>query len=239
MHRFNRGESPVDFEKIPREHKENWKVFGKNEPQKKASLRDALYERQHHYCAYCETPIKVDDNNRRKSEDYHIEHLESRGRTAKKSFDWNNLFLSCYNKDRCGKYKDDVYLKDHSFKIADIIDPSKENPLDFYSFNDVGEIRAVSGASSEIVRKVEETVNIFNLNGSKKLLGIRKTALREINSFMAPYIELEIRPTDDEVKTYLNNLPDETPCISVYYAYFDLRAEYEERFTSTRAVPVQ
>jgi len=231
MHRFERGDAPVDFAKIPRKHKQNWEAFGDAEPEKKACLRNALYERQHRHCAYCEREIKSDDKVRPKGS--HIDHLERRGEAAGKTFDWNNLFLSCDFKDTCGRYKDKG-LKNRKFNVDDIVDPSRENPLDYFSFDEQGKIGVVEGATPEIIRKVDETIRVFNLNGSQDLLETRRWAYENAKAFHE-----RLQPTDEEIEEYLKDLPDDFSCISVYYAYFDLRAEYEERFTSTRYVPIR
>lgn len=90
-----------------------------------AKLADALYARQDGYCAYCEIHLK----NRSAG---HLEYLERRSDNPKRTFDWSNLFYSCSKRDSCGKYKDNERIR---FNPADIIDPSVENPLDFFVYH--------------------------------------------------------------------------------------------------------
>ncbi len=222
MHRFNRGDSPVNFKQIARKCKD-WDKIDQGD---RRTIRDALYDRQQKYCAYCECPIESADKERA-----HIEHLERRKDVPQKTFDWNNLFLSCTRPKSCGKYKDDP-KNGIKFNVADVIDPSKENPLDYYAFAKDGRIvpRSDENATPERKRKVEETVRIFNLNCSK-LLEIRKNALRNIDCL---FIQLGRSPSKKEIEKFLNNLGEKNLCISVYYDYFGFRSEYEERFAPNR-----
>lgn len=97
MHKFNRGEAPVDFKIIKRKYA-NWDAFiGSSEH---IVIGDQLYEQQDHYCAYCE--IYLHDK-----EDGFIEHLERQRDNYKRIFDWSNMFFSCRKHDSCGIYKDD------------------------------------------------------------------------------------------------------------------------------------
>ena len=58
----------------------------------------------------------------------------------------------------------------------------------------------------------------------------RLRALEAVNDF------LDFLPTDEnndeDIKDYLEGLPDDMPCISVYYAVLGKRPEYEARFAS-------
>jgi len=224
MHRFNRGTSPVDFKKVSGKYK-TWEAFVRDQKAGHFAIRDALYERQRHYCAYCETEIKI-QNGKSDSERLagHIEHLERRADVPSKTFEWNNMFLSCNRPDSCGNYKDGERRR---FNVDDIIDPSKENPLNFFKFDELGKVTPIAAATSEIKRKVEETVRVFNLNGSSRLLEIRLRAIEITSAF------LETTPTEEEIEEFLNALSERTPCISVYYATLEARLAYEERFTST------
>ncbi len=223
MHRFNRGNSPVDFKKVSRKYKtgKRWEDFVQNEKDSYFAIRGALYERQRRRCAYCES--KIDDDGRF---DGHIEHLERRADVPSRTFDWDNLFLSCNSPGSCGKFKDALKGEKRKFCVDEIVDPSKENPLKYFNFSWKGNIVPVGKATPEMKRKVEETVRIFNLN-DPKLSGMRAVAYRNATDF------LETTPTDEEIEEYLKMLPDEEPCISVYYAVFQEEDAYEARFAST------
>ena len=82
MHKFVRGEEPVDLEAMRRRHP-HWDAFARTAEH--TQLGDALYERQAHYCAYCETRITQKENG-------HIEHLERRSDNPARTFDWANMF---------------------------------------------------------------------------------------------------------------------------------------------------
>ena len=148
VHRFARGNEPIDFKKHVGSP---WKDFIGTDDH--AKLADALYERQDCYCAYCEIHLKDQSAG-------HIEHLERRRDNPQRTFDWTNLFYSCNKSDSCGKHKDDD-KKRIRFNPAAIIDPSEENPLDFFVYTANGRIvaRDESGRDRE-----EETIHVFNLN---------------------------------------------------------------------------
>ncbi len=148
MHRFDRGPEPIDLSKHVGE---NWDSFSATEDH--CMLGDALYARQDGYCAYCESylPSKAEG---------HIEHLERRSECPKKTFDWNNLFFSCLRQNSCGKYKDDHKPKIR-FDRKDIVDPSKEDPANFFTFTMTGIILPIDGPGKNRAKK---TIELFNLN---------------------------------------------------------------------------
>jgi len=125
-------------------------------------LGDALYRLQDGYCAYCETHLPSRSEG-------HIEHLERKSEHPEKTFDWGNLFFSCSQRTSCGRYKDNRRIRFHR---ADIVDPSLENPADFFTFNMNGEILAKEGAGKH---RAEETIRVFNLN-NPRLVQKRKSA---------------------------------------------------------------
>jgi len=183
IYRFSRGDSPIDFKKISREYKtgKRWENFVQNKRDLYFAIRNALYERQQRHCTYCES--KIDDKERFEG---HIEHLERRSDVPNRTFDWNNLFLSCDSSCTCGKFKDALKGDKRKFNVDEIVDQSKENPLDYFDFSENGKVVSTVGATSEIKRKVEETVRIFNLNESK-LSGTRSCAYRNATDFLETF----------------------------------------------------
>lgn len=200
MHKFNRGEAPVDF-KIVKQKYANWDAFiGSSEH---IAIGERLYEQQDHYCAYCE--IYLHDK-----EDGFIEHLERQRDNSKRIFDWSNMFVSCHKHDSCGIYKDDHAGK---FKFADIIDPSRENPADFFQCDSQGNILPRKNLTDVQRKRAEETIRIFNLN-CPRLANIRKKAINNVNAF------LECMPIKEEISNFLDSLSN-VDCISVYHALLE------------------
>ena len=164
MHRFIRGPEPIEFDKFRRE---NWESFSKRPEH--CILGDALYRLQDGYCAYCETHLPSRG-------DGHIEHLERRSEHPEKTFDWSNLFFSCLRGTSCGKYKDNRKIR---FNRADIVDPSRENPADFFFFDMTGEIHPKKGPGE---LRAKETIRVFNLN-DHGLVQQRKCAGATLSSY--------------------------------------------------------
>lgn len=204
MHKFVRGEEPVDLEAQRLRHHSSWDSFAGTAEH--AQLGDALYERQEHYCAYCETRIP-------RKTDGHIEHLARRSDCPARAFDWLNLFFSCNHEDSCGKYKDHCKLR---FEPSNIVDPSREEPLDFFAYDANGGIFA---RDEEHKARAEETIRIFHLNQSPRLNHLRAQAARTAVEF------LESDPEEAEITAFLHALPVGCDCISVYYSLCDRKTE--------------
>ena len=203
MHKFTRGDAPVNLTKMETKY-HNWSSFERT-PEHFA-LGNALYERQDHYCAYCESFLA----NKSKG---HIEHLERRSDNPRRAFDWSNMFFSCNNHDSCGKYKDNS-LSPRKFTQTDIIDPSQETPLDFFMFDMNGGVQAKAGLDENHTRKAKETIRIFNLDQSDRLRGIRFAIAQTIAGF------LESNPDDDTIDFFFSSL-EHSDCISVYKSLLD------------------
>ena len=196
MHQFKRGDTPVDFRIIKQKYA-NWDAFiGSSEH---IAIGNRLYEQQDHYCAYCE--IYLHDK-----EDGFIEHLERQRDNSRRIFDWSNMFVSCRKHDSCGEYKDN---QAGVFKLADIVDPSRENPSDFFQYDLQGNMHPRKDLDPSRKRKAEETIRIFNLN-CPRLANIRRKAINNVNAF------LECMPIKEEISNFLDSLSN-VDCISVYH----------------------
>jgi uncharacterized protein (TIGR02646 family) len=197
MHRFRRGHAPAEFVNWARKCR-NWEQFARTPMH--ARVGDMLYDRQEHYCAYCECILESKNKG-------HIEHLERRSDNPIRSFAWDNLFFSCNNADSCGKYKDETHPKLY-FRVDDIIDPSLEEPLDFLLYDMNGGVSARDEAHQY---RAEETIRIFNLNNSPRLRGIRTRIAQVVAQFLAS------DPSEEKITEFLNVL-GKCDCISVYYS---------------------
>ncbi len=194
MHRFDRGEPPRCLVAAQR-RRPQWDDFSRTDDHKQ--LGDALYERQEHYCAYCEVCLG-------EKTDGHIEHLERRKDNPARTFDWDNLFFSCNHLDSCGKHKDGKRL---CFNPSDVIDPAHEDPLDFLRYDMNGGVHAIAGDPAR-QRRAEETIRVFNLN-APRLRNIRRQIAQTIYS-----LDSELR-TDEDCQAFLGMLQN-VDCPSVY-----------------------
>ena len=198
MHKFKRGDTPVEFRIIKQKYA-NWDAFiGSSEH---IAIGDQLYEQQDHYCAYCE--LYLHDK-----QDGFIEHLEKRSDNPKRTFDWTNLFFACRHLDSCGIYKDNMV-----YDIHDIINPSVDDPLDFFTYDSEGFIHPKKGLSKSMKHKAEETIRVFNLN-CPRLKQIRKDAASIVSYFRND----NLNPSQDAVSAFYELLGDKADCISVYHA---------------------
>lgn len=148
MHKFERGPKPTV---LSRTKSCDWDSFSRTPEHGK--LGDALYEAQDEYCAYCEAHLTDKSKG-------HIEHLLRRAEHPESTFDWDNLFFSCNSMHSCGKFKD-MHRPKIVFDAANIIDPAKEDPADYFAFTMTGRIIAKNGAGKS---RANETIRVFNLN---------------------------------------------------------------------------
>ena len=195
MHKFSRGEPPVDIAKTKADYHNKWDNIFLASAEHQA-IGDCLYERQSHYCAYCDTRITSKENG-------FIEHLERRSDNPQRTFDWKNMFFSCKHPESCGYFKDGANTK-QCFNPADIVDPSTEEPADFFAYGMNGKISARNKASAH---RAEETIRVFNLNNAR-LIGIRSGVARSVAFF------LEHNPSDEQIDEFLHDMV-EKDCPSV------------------------
>lgn len=132
-----------------------------------------LTEMQGEFCAYCECRL-----NRR-----HIEHFRPRGKFPALTFIWSNLFGSCGDSKKCGGWSRCGIYKDNgagAYNADDLIKPDEENPDDYLLFLTTGEVVPAIGLTGRALKKAQETIRVFHLNGDIKLLGSRRTAVQAI-----------------------------------------------------------
>lgn len=202
MHKFIRSSAPVNFKQVEQKYKRWNRDFIESEEH--AIIGSALYEQQEYYCAYCEMKIKEVLHGG------HIEHLERRNDNPRRTFDWNNMFFSCNNHDSCGKFKDNEKL---SYNINDIVDPSREDPADFFVFDALGNILPLNHS---VEHRATETIRVFNLQDSARLKQKRAEIAETVKYF------LESSPSENDITEFLASLADQD-CISVYYNMLNRR----------------
>ena len=190
MHRFGRGEPPVDFEKVASKCA-TWGDFRAKFPTEHAQVGDVLYRRQNGFCAYCDCAIAD------KVKDGHIEHRERISDNDGRMFDWTNMFFSSNHSDSCGVYKD---REAGSFKVEDVLDPSVESPLDYLEYDVLGGVAAKPNITAAAQRRAEETIRVFNLDQSARLRGSRRQVGETINCLLSS------NPTQEEIVSFLDSV---------------------------------
>ena len=203
MHKFERGEEPECLRKA-RKQKQSWEKFAKTDG--RDELAECLYERQDQRCAYCDMAIK-------KRGDGHIEHLERRRDTPQRALDWDNLFFSCQREDSCGKYKDSEIKT--AIDSSRVVDPSQEDPLDYFGYTGDGKIIALKPGDE----KAETTIKIFNLNAAR-LKSARRDVYRNVITLLNCFEESGWSPSKEEVAELLNDWRDEEFYSSVVRSFF-------------------
>lgn len=163
MHKLTRPAAPTCLNQF-HHGQNNWDDV---DYQHKNEIWLRLDQMQQNRCAYCETHINTEPDNRAA----HIEHFRQRNRYPQGTFLWSNLFGSCNRQDSCGTHKDNL----PPYEYQDLIKMDVEDPEKFLRFLPDGNVVTVEGLSPNEKRRAEETIRIFNLNGP--LRHIRKVAV--------------------------------------------------------------
>lgn len=107
MDYINKG---TTYKDIPKSVKEKYN---------QKDIKDSLEMECHKKCMYCESDISG-------VADYHIEHYRPKSIYPEKSFEWNNLGLSC---PQCNRNKDNTFDENLPF-----VNPYLDNPDEFFAF---------------------------------------------------------------------------------------------------------
>lgn len=127
-----------------------WTDYNKDNIRSKLKENILVLE-QEEYCPYCEKRIYDDEG--------HIDHIKPRDLYPKEFQNYNNLIISCDEKNSCGKYKGNKYNNN-------FIDPVTDNPNDYFSYNLAsGEVIPKNNDenSNEYIR-ARYTIDVLNLN---------------------------------------------------------------------------
>ncbi len=196
MHKLTRPIPPICLSHY-QHGRDNWKQVT---PAHKSEIWLKIDAMQEKRCAYCESAI----GNR----NAHIEHLRQRSRYPQGTFQWENIFGSCNRQNSCGKYKDNLPPYNHQ----DLIKMDDEDPEDFLQFLPDGNVVPAKGLNPAEKRRAEETIRIFNLNGS--LRRIRETAIKgyiqtaeELAAFADEFEEHEWHPLLEDELDKIKKLP--------------------------------
>ncbi len=125
---------------------------------------DILHKEQKSLCAYCEREIDADRENS------NIDHFKTRNLFPEETLNYTNLLVSCNSRGKCcssSKDSQKSILKERK-DYQNIVDPTLDNPDDFFDYITTGEIIAQDDNT-----KADFTIRLFNLN-QKSLTSERK-----------------------------------------------------------------
>lgn len=162
MRKLERGKAPVCLSGY-KYGRDSWADTTKK---CRDEIRNQLAEMQGPFCAYCESYL---DKNK------HIEHFFRRGKadSPEKTFEWENLFSSCGHADSCGAYKDS---KAKDVDLSKVCKPDSMNPANYLRFLSDGKIVPQAGLESDDAEIAKNTIKVFNLNRSSRLISKRRDA---------------------------------------------------------------
>lgn len=186
MRKLNRPPAPDCLAKMDY-RATKWKYF--EQPCKEA-VRDALRTMSAHpegyLCNYCEGSLEGISNY------YSIEHLYPRSRYKNKTFEWENLYLSCRNQAHCDQFKDDS--KGQEYDPADLIRPDTEDPDKFFNFFTSGLVAPRKDLNAEDKRRACVTIEVLNLNADDL-----KTQRAQVGEMLNSITEMDMSGSDIDV----------------------------------------
>lgn len=169
---------PIQHELIPKslsDAKIKGFTFGEYSASEEGhELRQHKAVEQGGLCGYCECKL-TDEKGQLPKNAAHLDHFYQQARHPEKIFDWENLILSCLDKNTCGFYKD----KQKQYVTTDIINPHEEDPrlyITFVQSGNYGMRAAVVSTLAQAEReRAEKTIKALQLN-DKRLLAQRCSA---------------------------------------------------------------
>lgn len=147
--------------------------------------KNILFLEQEEYCPYCEKRIYDNEG--------HIEHIKPRDLYPKEFESYNNLIVSCDEKNSCGKYKRNNYSNN-------LINPVIDDPDEYFDYNIAsGEIIPKNNdeSSKEYIRAIYtiETLNLncYELKEARKalidILNVYRENYNEYNSYLQCFLD--------------------------------------------------
>lgn len=152
-----------------------------------AEIRLALLDLQAHRCAYCER--RTGDH---REYDGHIEHFLDQAGHELLDLHWSNLFWSCNDERTCGKHKDKCrnwHGDQRKFAVDDLIQPGHDDPEGYLLFVSDGTVRPRAGIDASGLRRAEETIRVFQLNESARLVKDRHDVIRHFFTAVVHLLE--------------------------------------------------
>ncbi|MDN3389656.1 retron Ec78 anti-phage system effector HNH endonuclease PtuB [Pseudoalteromonas sp. APC 3691] len=179
MKKLDRGDAPLCLAQF-KHGRDNWSVISSN------GLTDGIWDKlnimQNGFCAYCECRLYTDNAKR------HIEHFIQKGLNPSMTFNWNNLFGSCNNLNRCGKYKDKAPAA-KKINLTKVCKPDVMDPSELMLFLGSGKIRPRTDLTPQNKELADNTIAVFNLDGDSALENSRKAAIAGEKNLAGSYWE--------------------------------------------------
>lgn len=186
MLKVNKDEEPDFLLEYKRKYSpKSWIEYNKDGIRSKIKENILVLE-QEEYCPYCEKRIYDNEG--------HIEHIKPRDLYPKEFESYNNLIVSCDEKNSCGKYKRNNYSNN-------LINPVIDDPDEYFDYNIAsGEIIPKNNdeSSKEYIRAIY-TIETLNLN-CYELKEARKALIDILNVYRENY---------DEYNSYLQYFLDD------------------------------
>ena len=186
MLKVNKDEEPDFLLEYKRKYSpKSWADYNKDGIRSKIKENILVLE-QEEYCPYCEKRIYDNEG--------HIEHIKPRHLYPKEFESYNNLIVSCDEKNSCGKYKRNNYSNN-------LINPVIDDPDEYFDYNIAsGEIIPKNNdeSSKEYIRAIY-TIETLNLN-CYELKEARKALIDILNVYRENY---------DEYNSYLQYFLDD------------------------------
>ena len=186
MLKVNKDEEPDFLLEYKRKYSpKSWADYNKDGIRSKIKESILVLE-QEEYCPYCEKRIYDNEG--------HIEHIKPRDLYPKEFQSYNNLIVSCDEKNSCGKYKRNNYSNN-------LINPVIDDPDEYFDYNIAsGEIIPKNNdeSSKEYIRAIY-TIETLNLN-CYELKEARKALIDILNVYRENY---------DEYNSYLQYFLDD------------------------------
>ncbi|EJB8408505.1 TPA: TIGR02646 family protein [Vibrio parahaemolyticus] len=180
MKKLVRGDSPLCLARF-KHGRDNWSVISSNGLTN--DIWASLNVMQHGFCAYCECQLQEDNTKR------HIEHFIQKDREPSKTFNWNNLFGSCNNPNRCGKFKDEAPAA-KNIDLSKVCKPDVMDASELILFLNSGKVRARTILAPQQKELADNTITVFNLDGDSTLENSRKAAIAGEKSLADSYWEM-------------------------------------------------
>jgi len=158
---------------------DDWRELDSNT--KEELYQHILVNEQTECCAYCEQKFPYLELPKIKN--YRIEHIYPRDTYKEKTFDYDNLIVTC--DDQKDKIKTCDHSKANNFNSDLFINPVTENPSEFLRHNLAdGEITPVVNYSENIShQRARYTIELLNLN-AKRLASAREEFINEILDYI-------------------------------------------------------
>lgn len=166
------------YSNIPKEEREKLLKFYRSK-----EIQEALSSSSFGKCAFCEC-IPSESGN------LEVEHFAPKSIYYDLAFEWDNFLPVCR---KCNGAK-----SAHDTIKETIVNPSKENPEDFFDFN---YISMISSTNSPDKRKSERTIEVCNLNATR-LVKARADLLINLTNYIKHLKDWinEFENVDTEVK---------------------------------------